>query len=277
MIMNDALWNLPFMSTKAYCQFTELAKACETYRYIGVCHGKPGVGKTFSAKKYAAWEPLLSYRFFGKSNEEIDVDALKMCKSVFYTATVANTPKSLGHDLYLKLFQMGQSRIYLQELEIGRESDMETRYNNAHKYCPLVIVDEADRLSLKSLEELRDQYDKSGFGLILLGMPGLEKRLSRYPQLYSRIGFVHEFKPLGNDEMRFLFEKQYLELGKIMNSNDFTDVEAMNAIMRITQGNFRLLDRLLCQIKRIMQINTLEKVTLDLVEVAKNCLVIGSA
>jgi DNA transposition AAA+ family ATPase len=113
-------------------------------------------------------------------------------------------------------------------------------------------------------------------GVILIGMPGLEKRLARYPQFYSRIGFVHEFRPLGANELRELLERRWSPPGVHLPENPL-DPEAGAAIIRITGGNFRLLNRLLTQMERILEINALRKVSKAVVEAARESLVIGQA
>jgi DNA transposition AAA+ family ATPase len=49
---------------------------------------------------------------------------------------------------------------------------------------------------MASLEQVRAIFDASEVGIVLIGIPGVEKRLARYAQFYCRIGFVHEFRPL---------------------------------------------------------------------------------
>ena len=75
------------------------------------------------------------------------------------------------------------------------------------------MIDEADRLSITSLEQVRSVFDQGGLGLILIGMPGIEKKMARFPQLYSRIGFVHEFRPLAAAEVQKLLESGWTPSG----------------------------------------------------------------
>jgi hypothetical protein len=93
--------------------------------------------------------------------------------------------------------------------------------------------------------------------------------------LYSRIGFVHEFRPLGATEVRTLLA-EWRPPGVALPEDLLADAEAVAAIIRITGGNFRLLDRLLTQVGRILELNGLGVVTREVVEAARVVLVIGT-
>jgi hypothetical protein len=49
----------------------------------------------------------------------------------------------------------------------------------------------------------------------------------------------------------------------------------VNAIARVTRGNFRLVERLFAQIQRLVDINQLPTITLEVITLASESLVIG--
>ena len=100
-----------FLDTKAHSRFVEFAEACVQHRYIGVCHGRPGVGKTRSAREFAQWPENFTYDL----NDEVSVDLeaqVRACRAIFVTARVSNTPnrplpKSSGAGLKGRVLQDG--------------------------------------------------------------------------------------------------------------------------------------------------------------------------
>lgn len=77
-----------FIITKEHRRFAEFAGAVRRDRYIGLCYGPPGVGKTASARRYACWhelEPLLRGpgRHFTEGRDRADWHTL------LYTPTVS--------------------------------------------------------------------------------------------------------------------------------------------------------------------------------------------
>jgi hypothetical protein len=66
---------------------------------------------------------------------------------------------------------------------------------------------------MNSLEQLRSIFDEGKAGMVLIGMPGIEKRIARFPQFYSRIGFVHEFRVLDAVGIQKLLQEGWTPVG----------------------------------------------------------------
>jgi hypothetical protein len=273
------------------------------------------VGKTLSARRYAAWDRVASADP-AACRGGFRIGEVPGNGCVFYTATVVNSPRQIEDDiarlrrkireLILQAIRgeaepvIAEARRILDEeqdaflvshdwlagksagLQRAKVAVSEAILERAEKSrrvgdpTDLIFVDEADRIKMPGLEQLRSIFDGGGVGMVLIGMPGLERRLARYAQLYSRIGFVHEFRPLGTSEVRTLLS-DWRPPGVSLPEDLLADAEGVAAIIRATGGNFRLLDRLLMQVGRILGLNGLEAVTREVVEAAREVLVIGTA
>src|SRR5271167_4568944 len=108
---------------------------------------------------------------------------------------------------------------------------------------------------MASLEQVRAIFDAGEIWVILIGMPGLEKKLARYPQFYSRIGSSMSFGLW--PPRKFANCWRWAPPGVCLPQQPL-DAETVAAIIRITGGNFQLLNRLLTQIERILEINALQ-------------------
>jgi DNA transposition AAA+ family ATPase len=255
-----------FIVTKEYRRFAEFCDACRRYRYIGVCTGPPRVGKTLSTRHYTGWDALEGWLSPLRIGEPAPLEVLR--GALLYTPSVATTPHRLDEQL------SGLRRGYHRLVETTLHPDAEIDWLGESTHAEVLIVDEADRLKTLGLEVLRDVHDRSGIGLVLIGMPGLEKRLARYPQLYSRVGFVHQYRALSTEELRFILADKWSELGLTFAPDDFTDAEALAAIARITGGNFLLVQRLFSQIERLLETKQLQMISQEVVDAARASLVI---
>lgn len=121
---------MPFTVTKEHRRFIEFRDACHRQRYIGLCYGPPGVGKTLSARHYLLAEPA----------HEGDLGSGS--RTILYTPTVSNNPGQIARDV--------------QRLRDGlryRLGDV-LAANEAQRIWPppgrteLILVDEAPRKSI---------------------------------------------------------------------------------------------------------------------------------
>src|SRR3954470_1565256 len=92
--MNSA--STDFVVTKERRRFAEFCDACRHYRYIGLCYGPPGVGKTLSARHYADWDHFEALPSVWQADDEA-LAAFASGDTVLYTPEIVNSPSTVAN------------------------------------------------------------------------------------------------------------------------------------------------------------------------------------
>lgn len=260
-----------FQNTREHRRFTEFADTVRAHRYIGLCWGPPGVGKTLSARNYAGTDDWEQWQTIFEDDFGPVPPRVLEAHTAFFTPSVAATVREIDRGLPTACQRISFAIDYHEHGLVDPYIYTQSRSSGLTE---LLIIDEADRLKTTGLEQVRDYFDRHNMGVILIGMPGIEKRLARYPQLYSRIGFAHEYRPLSPDELTAVLTNRLPPRGQA-DDDDIGHATAIATIVRVTGGNFRLVDRLVTQVERIQKLNKLDGLTPEVVDAARQALLIG--
>lgn len=260
-----------FHSTREHRRFTEFADTVRAHRCIGLCWGPPGVGKTLSARHYAGADDWEQWQAFVTDDLGPIPPRVLEARTAIFTPTGAATVRQIDVGLPRACQAISYALDYAEHGLVAPYVNVESRSSGRTE---LLIIDEADRLKTTCLEQVRDYFDRHHIGVILIGMPGIEKRLARYPQLYSRIDFAHEYRPLTPDELTAVLTNR-LPAAADAADGGIAHATAIATIVRITAGNFRLVDRLTTQIERIQCLNNIPTLTPEVVDAAREALLIG--
>lgn len=192
-----------FIETNNVAKFrTSLATLSDTERGrpgIGVVQGEAGRGKTMSAKEWHA----------------------------------------MNGGIFLRVLEGWSQFSFLQALtyEItgerpGNTNLCRTRLMDSLATSPQpIIVDEADRLSMPRIEDLRDVHDMTGCPVILIGEEGFYPKLYARRRVHSRIVEVVNFDPITpEDVMIFAGQAAALEVTP----------GACHKLATLAQGSFRV-------------------------------------
>lgn len=224
-----------FAETVEYRRFVQVCEAARRYRYISVCLGASGVGKTWAARHYAQWEyfePLLSAN--GVVVSPTFSSDVPMPRTAFYTPRVIATPKNIEQDLAMLLWGLqmiadaaGDVAGSVMQEAVPKSGPVRVTS------VDLLVVDEVDRCSHISLEVLRDLFDRYPIGLVLLGRTDYARKLLNQHPVASRVGVLHKFCVPSKVDASAFMQEQVRLLGLSIEES------ALDVCMQKTEGNFR--------------------------------------
>ena len=218
-----------------------VCQSCQEYIGLGIVVARSGYGKTYALRQYAKL-PRVAY---------IECDDTMSSRDL-----VEAIERSLG-------LPSGYGTIW------RRVNGIREFFNTNRGY--LLIIDEADKLvskyTQKKMEILRAIFDQSDVGLVIAGEPKLEAQIKTYlVRMANRVDFYASLRGLTPSEV-----EGYLEGFKI-EPDALLELKARACNMQT--GCFRLLDRTLSNVKRILADRGEEVVTLKIIEQASSMMML---
>lgn len=152
----------PFKMTSVSQAVTNIITYCHLQGKLGVAYGDAGIGKTMAIREYV------------RNNPESIAITISPC---FATVTGVN---ELLADV-LKIKEKISRRIFLEARERLKDSNR------------VIIIDEAQHLTVRVINHLRCLSDESGIGIAFVGNEEIYLKMkgagqAAYAQLFSRIG-----------------------------------------------------------------------------------------
>lgn len=218
-----------------------VCQSCQEYLGLGIVVGRSGYGKTHTLKQYAKL-PRVAY---------IECDDTMSSRDL-----VEGIERSLG-------LPSGYGTIW------RRVNSIKEFFNTNRGY--LLIIDEADKLvskfTQKKMEILRAIFDQSDVGLVIAGEPKLEAQIKTYiTRMANRVDFYATLRGLTPSEV-----EEFL-LGFEIAPDALVELKARACNMQ--HGCFRLLDRTLSNINRILLENGDEHITVKTIEQASSMMML---
>ena len=218
-----------------------MCQSCQEYIGLGIVVARSGYGKTYALRQYAKL-PRVAY---------IECDDTMSSRDL-----VEAIERSLG-------LPSGYGTIW------RRVNGIREFFNTNRGY--LLIIDEADKLvskyTQKKMEILRAIFDQSDVGLVIAGEPKLEAQIKTYlVRMANRVDFYASLRGLTPSEVEGYLEGFEIEPDALL--------ELKSRACNMQTGCFRLLDRTLSNVKRILADRGEEVVTLKIIEQASSMMML---
>lgn len=231
-----------FFESRDFVQTIGVCQACQEYMGLGIIVGKSGQGKTHALKKYAEL-PRVAY---------IECDDTMACRDL--VEAIENgigLPRGYGGTIWKRVNRIREF------------------FNTNEGF--LLIIDEADKLinkyTQKKMEILRGIFDQSDVGIVIAGEPRLETELKgNLERFANRMDFYYKLKGLSKREVA-----DYLEGYEV---DDAAMGEMISRATNAQGGCFRLLDRTLSNVLRILKQKGESRITMKIMSEASSMMML---